>query len=337
MKEITTIGIDLAKNVFHVHGVDRSGHTVLEKRLGRGGLEKLMRNLPPCLVGMETCGGAHHWARMFQGFGHEVRLMAGQFVKPFVISNKNDKIDAQAICEAVGRPKMRYVAVKRLEQQDILSWHRIRERRVRQRTALVNEIRGLLQEFGIVFAQGVSRFEIGLKGLLAEEDLRLPLREFLEDLWKEYQVLNERVVQGTRRIEQYAKANERCQRIMKIPGVGALTASAMEASIGNPHVFARGRHVSAWLGLVPRQHSTGGKTRLLGISKRGDRYLRYLLIHGARAALIHAPKKKDRTSRWVVEVAQRRGNNKACVALANKNARRIWAVLATDQPYREAA
>ena len=314
------IGVDLAKSIFHLHGVDPSGKPVIQKKLNRRQLTEMMGNMPPCLIAMEACGGAHDWARRWIGMGHDVRLIAPQFVKPYVKSNKNDAVDAAAICEAVQRPDMRFVAVKNIEQQDIQSIHRARSLAVSQRTAQANQIRGLLLEYGFVIAQGVAAIRLALPEALDNTNNGLtPLfRNLLRTLWEDLQRHDQRIAAYDRQIRQLAEQSNACQRLMTIPGVGPLVSTALVAAVADGKSFNSGREMAAWLGLVPRQHATGGKPRLLGISKRGDSYLRMLVIHGARAALRWATKKSDQRSRWACDVARRRGQNVATVALAKK-------------------
>ena len=337
--KISVLGIDLGKHVFHVHGVDEQGRRVLQKKFSRAKLLEFMGYLEPCLVGMEACGGAHHLARTFQGYGHEVRLMHPSFVKAYVKSNKNDYLDAEAISEAVTRPTMRFVPIKSVAQQDLQSLHRLRSLAVGQRTAQVNQIRGVLLEQGIVVPQGIGALHHQLPLLLeeAENGLTPMFRELLQLLYEELVHLDERIQRFDRLIAAQARQDERCQRLLTIPGIGVLIASALVAAIGDGRQFHSARELAAWLGLVPRQSTTGGQIRLLGISKRGDTYLRALLIHGARAVLRKATKKTDRRSRWVTELMARRGRNVAAVALANKNARTAWAVLTRDTTYQLAA
>jgi transposase len=339
MERITVVGVDLAKNVFEVTGRNGEGRTVMQRSLRREKFREFISQLPSTVIGMEACGGAHHWGRLFREMGHEIRLVSPQFVKPYVKSNKNDRADSEAICEAITRPHMRFVAVKSLEQQDVLSVHRVRERLIKNRTALCNEIRGLLAEYGLVVAQGVSGLRRTLPRLLeeAENGLTDRIRKLIADLWEELQELEERIARYDTQIEIEVRGSEVCQRLLKIPGVGPMTASAIVASIGNPNVFKNGREFSASLGLVPRQHSSGGKERLLGISKRGDTYLRKLLVHGARAVLRHLGSKEDSRSVWLRKLETRRGHNRACVALANKNARILWVLMARGEAYRKAA
>lgn len=339
MSEISVMGIDLAKAVFHIHGRDQQGKTVVEKRLSRGQLRSFVHNSGPCLVGMEACGGSHYWAREFQAMGHQVKLMSPQFVRPYVKSNKNDWADAAAIAEAVTRPGMRFVPIKQVAHQDIQCLHRVRERLARHRTSLSNEIRGLLQEYGIVLPQSIAHLKKHLPRILedAEQPLSEMSRTLFSELSKELRQLDEQVDQYDVKIQAIFASHEVCQRIGQIEGIGPITATALYAAVGDPHVFHNGRQFAAWLGLVPRQASTGGKTILRGISKRGDRYLRTLLVHGARAALRVAPRKLDARSRWAVEKQRTRGTNKACVAIANKNARIAWALMTSGERYRKAA
>jgi len=337
-KTIKTIGIDLAKSSFQVHGVDEQGHVVMRKKMNRNKLVVFMANLPPCLVGMEACGGAHEWARKFRSMGHDVRLMSPQFVKPYVKSNKNDAVDAEAVCEAVQRPSMRFVPIKGIEQQDIQSLHRARSMAVSHRTAQVNQIRGLLMEYGVVVAQSVAALRKALPEILEDADNNLsPLfRELLSGLQDEFHKLDERITAYDLQIKQLSTQSDACLRLMTIPGVGPMVATAMVAAVADAKVFKNGREMSAWLGLVPRQFSTGGKPRLLGISKRGDTYLRKMVIHGARSALRVAGKKQDRRSKWVVDVESRRGSNIAAVALANKIVRTAWVILSKGEEYKMA-
>lgn len=336
--KITTLGIDIAKSVFQLHGVDDRGQPVLRRKVNRRQLLTCLSNLGPCLIGMEACGGAHYWARELQKLGHEVRLMSPQFVKPYVKTNKNDRNDAEAICEAVARPNMRFVSIKAIEQQDIQAVHRIRARLVRERTALVNQARGLLSEYGVTIELGVAKVRRALPSILedAENDLSDDARELFADLYQGLVELDDRIAQYDRRIKRLHERDPVCQRISKVAGVGPMTATAIVAAVGDANNFKNGRQLAAWLGLFPRHVASGGKSKLLGISKRGDRYLRTLLIHGARAALYRARRKDDRHSRWINQVRDRRGTNRACVALANKNARIIWALMAHGDEYRQA-
>ncbi len=332
---IKRIGIDLAKQVFQLHGVDGQEKVVLRKQLRRAQLLDYFKKLPPCLVGMEACGGAHYWARELQKLGHTVKLMAPQFVKPYVKSNKNDANDAEAICEAVARPNMRFVAIKTIAQQDIQAIHRIRSELVQQRTAKVNQIRGLLAEYGIVVGRRVEVLRHALPQLLeeAENGLTADFKVLLDGLKQDLVTLDERVDDLDKKIKTLANSNPAAKRLQQIPGIGPIIATALICAIGDGKQFKRGRDMAAWLGLTPRQHSSGGKDRLLGISKRGDAYLRTLLIHGARSALKVAGKKDDPRSRWLQNLCNRRNKNIAAVALANKNARIAWALLSKETDY----
>jgi transposase len=326
---IKRVGIDLAKQVFQVHGVDVQEKAVLRKKLPRAQMLAYFQQLPPCLIGMEACGSAHYWGRELQKLGHTVKLMAPQFVKPYVKSNKNDANDAEAICEAVARPTMRFVAIKTIAQQDIQALHRIRSELVHQRTAKVNQIRGLLGEYGLVVGRRVDVLRTALPLLLedAENSLTIDFRELLQGLQQDLITLDERVDEMDKKIKLLASSNVDAKRLQQIPGIGPITATALICAIGDGKQFKRGRDMAAWLGLTPRQHSSGGKDRLLGISKRGDAYLRTLLIHGARAVLRVAGEKDDPRSRWLQNLCDRRNKNIAAVALANKNARIVWALL----------
>ena len=335
-QKISVLGIDIAKLVFHIVGMDGTGHVVLRKRVARSELLHFIATLPSALIGMEACGSAHYWARHFREHGHDVRLMAPQFVKAYVKSPKNDTRDAEAICEAVTRPTMRFVPMKQLEQQDIQALHRVRERLVKARTALVNEIRGLLSEYGIVLPQSLAKFRALIAEKLEADQAKLtPLStEVFWQLYEEFLALEQRVAYYTERLHALARSHPVCQRVQTIPGIGPLTATAILAAVPDATHFKNGRQLAAWLALVPREHSTGGKPRLLGISKRGDVYLRTLLVHGARATLRWVDTKHDDRSRWLKALIARRGKNRAAVALANKNARIVWALLAHNQEYR---
>ena len=335
---IKVLGIDLAKQSFQLHGVDKTGGTVLKKKLSRNKLTAFIANLPPCLIGLEACGGAHYWVRVFKSLGHSVRMIAPQFVKPYVKSNKNDAVDAEAICEAVQRPNMRFVPAKSVTQQDIQCLHRIRSQLVARRTAQANQIRGLLLEYGVIIPKGISyvRKEIPLILEDAENSLTSLFRELLSELYDEMVHLDERVNSLEGKLEIICRQNEDCQRLLSIPGVGLLSATALIAAIGDISVFKNGRELAAWLGLVPRQHSTGGKPTLMGISKRGDCYLRTLLIHGGRTVVRVAHLYTDKRNLWINELDQRRGKNISAVAVANKNARIAWALLTKKQCYEAA-
>ena len=336
--KITTIGIDLAKSVFHVHGADELGKPVLKKRLSRKKLLPFLANITPCLVGMEACGGAHFWAREIKKLGHDVRLMSPQFVKPYVKTNKNDFNDAEGICEAVGRANMRFVPIKSPAQQDLQAVHRIRAQLVKSRTAQGNQIRGLLAEYGIVIPKGLGRLRAELPWILedAENALSMMARRFIADLAVRLSELDDRIAQYDKEIQRAFKQNDAARRIEQVEGVGPLVATAIVGAVGDAKEFKNGRQLSAWLGLVPKQHSTGGKTVLLGISKRGDTYIRTLLIHGARSVVSYVDRKEkdDPRSRWLRQLKARHGTNAAAVALANKNARIIWALLTKGETGR---
>jgi transposase len=335
---VKRIGLDLAKNVFELYGVDESAQRVLSKAVRRGKRLEVFAQLPPCVVGLEACGGAHYWARELRRLGHAPRLMAPQFVASYRKNDKNDRNDAAAICEAAGRPNMRFVPIEEVEQQAVLTLHRARSLLVAERTALVNHIRGLLGEYGLVMAQGVAKVRAGLPKILEDADNGLPslAREVFADLSERLRSCDERIGEYDRRIAELARGSEPAQRLMQVEGVGHLTATAITATVGDARQFRNGRQFAAWLGLVARQRSSGGKTRYGRITKRGDVYLRTLLIHGARALMRHLAGRDDRKSRWALAVKERRGFNKAAVALAAKHARILWALLAHDTAYRVA-
>lgn len=332
---IKRIGVDLAKAVFQVHGVDYQGKAVLRKQLKRAQFLKFFATLPPCLVGMEACGGSHHWSRELQKLGHEVRLIAPQFVKPYVKGNKNDTNDAEAICEAVGRPSMRFVSVKTVAQQDMQAVHRIRSELVKQRTAKVNQIRGLLAEYGIVVGRRVESLRRALPEFLEDtgNGLSFAFRELLEELRQDLVYLDKRVTAMDKQLHVLANTDEAAKRLQAIPGIGPITATALVCAVGDGKGFKRGRDMAPWLGLVPKQHSSGGRDKLLGMSKRGDAYLRTLLIHGARSVLKVAGNKAGPRSRWLQGLCARRNKNIAAVALANKNARIAWALMSKGLDY----
>ena len=322
-------------SVFQVHAVNRQGKKVLNKQLKRNQLAEFFVKLPPCLIGMEACGSAHYWARKLASYGHTVRLMAPQFVKPYVKSNKNDVADAEAICEAVARPNMRFVSVKTVEQQAVLSLHRTRQGFVKARTAQANQIRGLLAEFGLTIPQGISHIARRVPELIedASNELSGSLRMLIQRLMDHLKELDRHVGELETQIKAWHRTSETSRRLEKIPGIGPISATALVASVGDPSNFTNGRQLAAWLGLVPRQHSTGGKATLLGISKRGDSYLRTLLIHGARSVIL-AAQKKNPSGGWLNGLLSRRNPNVAAVALANKNARIVWALLAHQREFR---
>jgi transposase len=336
--QVTTLGIDLAKNVFRLHGCDANGRGVLRKQLGRRQLLAFMANLPPCLVAMEACATAHYWAREIEKVGHRVRLIGPKFVKPYVKANKNDASDAEAICEAATRPSMRFVAIKSSAQQDIQAVHRVRQQLVKTRTALVNQARGLLAENGIVLAQGVSHLRRALPSVVADDGNGLSgaMRELLVEIRERLSFVEEHLHQYDLRIQRLFHADERCRRLAEVEGVGPLVATALVAAVGNAGEFRSGRELAAYLGLVPRHRASGGRTTLLGISKRGDRYLRTLLVHGARSALWTIEQRRSARGVWAARLKLRGGTNIAAVALANKNARVLWALLRRGDSYRPA-
>jgi transposase len=330
MDNVTTVGIDLAKNVFSVHAVDGLGVVVLRKTVSRARLVAVVAQLPASLIGMEACSGAHEWARRFAALGHTVKLMAPKFVAPYRKSGKNDGNDAEAICEAVSRPSMRFVPVKSLDQQAMLTVHRVRLGFVEERTATINRIRGLLAEFGVVLAQRV--IEVRRGAAAAIEQLPTMAARALTDLLAHVRVLDERIGEYEGELQSHARRDQRAQRIQQLSGVGAISASAIVASVSDGHEFKNGRQFAAWLGLTPKQYSTGGKTRLGRITAHGDPYLRTLLIMGARSMLQTAMRRTDRLARWALGVRARRGYHRACVAIAAKHARIIWALLAKNEP-----
>lgn len=336
MTEITTIGLDLAKSTFHVVCCDQRGKLLKKRMLRRHQVLEFFAQLPVCLVGMEACASAHHWGRQLGALGHQVKLISPQFVKAYLRGNKNDYNDALAIAEAVTRPEMRFVAVKTTAQQDIQALHRLRQRCIADRTALGNQVRGLLAEYGLVFPKGRAALCRRLPEILedAENGLSDLFRRLLRQSYQQWQGLDEQIAAYTREVTELSNCDEACQRLQSIPGFGPIVASVFYNVVGNGEAYRRGRDVSAALGLVPRQHSSGGKPILLGISKRGDRYLRSLLAHGARAVLIHADKKDDRLSRWINRLKAERGVNRATIALANKLARIGWAILAHKTVYQ---
>ncbi len=334
--KITTVGIDLAKNVLHIHGVNERGKKVFNKQLRRKQVLVFFAQLPPCLIGMEACASAHYWARQLQAMGHTVKLMAPQFVKPYVKTNKNDAADAEAICEAVTRPNMRFVPIKNGDQQAILSIHRARQGFVKARTAQGNQIRGLLMEYGITLPQGLSHIPKRLPAILEDGENELPgvFRQLLHRLVDHLKALDRQVQELETQIQAWHQHNEASMKLAGIPGIGPITASALVASIDDASSFNNSRQLAAWLGLVPRQHSSGGKQILQGISKRGDTYLRTLLIHGARSVIRVTAGKTNHTSVWLANLIERRHKNVAAVALANKNARIVWALLTHQREYQ---
>jgi len=336
--KLIRVGVDLAKNVFQVHGVDRSEKVVWRRRLRREEWINRVRERaePGCEIGMEACAGAHHWARVLQRLGYRVKLIAPQFVKPYVKSNKNDAADAEAICEAMSRPGMRFVPVKSVEQQDTQAMHRVRSELLEQRTAKANQIRSLVAEHGLVAPRELVQLRLALPRWLEDQEngLSATFRRLLEGLRADFALLDERMKELDCEIERLAQGDATAKRLMELRGVGPLTATALLAAEGDARQFANGRQMSAALGLTPRQHSSGGRDRLLGISKRGDAYLRTLLIHGARSVIRTAASKDDRLSQWVTRLAARSHINVAAAALANKTTRMAWAMLARGTDYQ---
>ena len=334
---IMRVGIDLAKNVFQLHGVDVHGKVVLQRQLRRTQMLAFFKKLAPTLIGMEACASSHFWARSLMAMGHTVKLMAPQFVKPYIKGNKNDVNDAEGICEAMSRANMRFVPVKTVAQQDIQALHRIRAEQVKQRTAKVNQIRGLLGENGLVVAQRIEHLRKALPELLedAENGLTVNFRALLAGLQEDLIYLDQRIAGLDEAILRMASEDPAAKRLQQLRGIGPMTATALIAALGDGKQFKQGRDASAWVGLVPRQHSSGGKDKLLGISKRGDSYLRTLLIHGARAVIQMASKRDDELSQWIQRLCRRRNKNVAAVALANKTMRMAWALLTTGADYQE--
>lgn len=338
MKDISAVGIDIAKNVFFAVGMDSVGNVLFRKKLYRDGLNAWIANLPVCRIGMEACGGSHYWAREFRSYGHTVRLIAPQFVKPFVKGNKNDNQDAEAICEALMRPTMRFVSVKTQSQQEIQMLHRARERVVKQRTAIANELRGFLHELGIVIPQGITHLRSKFVSILEAEQHKLSALslELFNQIYQSFKHQDDEVSFYDKRLRALSREHPQCVLLQELPGIGPVTSTALVAAVGETSAFKNGRQFAASIGLVPRQNSSGGKDTLLGISKRGNPYLRKLLVHGARSVLKverrrspeHSP-----TTRWIQQLIARRGMQRATVALANKNARIVWSLLAHGQPY----
>ncbi len=336
MRNVKTIGLDIAKNVFQVHGVDAEGTAVVRQRLTRGRMLKFFAKLPPCLIGIEACATSHYWARELVALGHDVKLMPAQYVKPYVKRGKNDAADAEAICEAVTRPTMRFVGIKTPEQQSAMMLHRVRLILNRQQTQLSNAMRAHLAEFGIVAPIGRNGIEQLLDVITDPTDARLPAgaRICLEMLAAQLNIVKEQILENDRRILASARETELGRRLMEIPGVGPLLASAIVATVPDPAIFRSGRNLAAWIGLVPRQNSSGGKERLGGITKAGHQYLRQMLIVGAMAAVRYAERHGAKRP-WLVQLLARRKPKIAAVALANKNARMIWAMMASGERYLE--
>ena len=336
---IATIGIDLGKTTFHLVALDDYGKVVIKKKFSRKQLLTYTANLQSALVGIEACSGAHFIGTALRDQGHQVRLIPAQFVKPFRKSNKNDFLDAEAIAEAVGRKNMRFVPIKTDDQLDLQALHRVRDRLVHRRTALINQIRGFLLERGITFAKGPASLRNPMPIILEDADQNLTpcMRKLLDHLWREWKQLDSDIKDTSEEIDRVAEGDQACQRLRQIPGVGPLVSTATVAAIGNGAAFRKGRDFAAWLGLVPRQHTTGGKAKLLGISKRGNIYLRRMFIHGARAVLLRVKYDTGGLGQWVHQLEARAPRNKVIVAIANKLARIAWAVLAKGENYRAAA
>jgi transposase len=336
---ITSVGIDLGKTTFHLVALDEHGKVVERKKYTRKQLLAYTANLQSSLIGIEACGGAHFLGKALRAQGHEVRLIPAQFVKPFRKSNKNDFLDAEAIAEAVARQNMRFVPIKTDEQLDLQAMHRVRDRRVHRRTALINQIRGFLLERGITFAKGPAHLRKHMPAILedAEQNLTPRMRNLLAQIWQEWKQLELDIESITGEIERISNEDEACKRLRQVPGIGPLVSTAMVAAVGNGAAFRKGREFAAWLGLVPRQYSTGGKTTLYGISKRGNIYLRRMFIHGARAVLLRVKYDTAGLGHWVHQLEARAPRNKVIVAIANKLARIAWSVLYRGEDYRHAA
>ena len=328
-------GIDIGKTVFHLIGLSKEGHIVVKKRLSRKQLITHTANMPACLIGMEACAGAHFLARVLRAQGHEVKLMPAEYVRPFVKSNKNDYVDAEAIAEAVQRPTMRFVPIKNEAQLDLQALHRVRDRWISRRTAVINQIRGFLLEHGIAVTAGPAHLKRQMPSILEDANNLLSprMRALLTELRYEWEKLEEQIEATNQELAEFAKKEEGYRRLLTVPGIGPLTATALTAAIGNGAAFHKSRDLAAWLGLVPRQHSTGGKARLLGISKRGDPYLRRLFIHGARAVLARVKREEHQFGGWLDRLETRSPRNVVIVAMANKIARIAWAVLTRGQTY----
>jgi transposase len=334
--EISVVGIDIGKTIFHLVGVDQQGAITVKKKLSRTQLLAFLANVPVRLIGMEACSGAHFLARALMAQGHQVRMMPAQYVRPYVKTNKNDFIDAEAIAEAVQRPNMRFVPLKTHEQLDLQAIHRVRERWMSRRTSLINQIRALLLERGITVPRGPENLRQVLPEILADAENSLSgmLRALISDLQDEWKCLELNIERTNEQISNVARTDEACQRVLEVPGIGSLTATALIAAIGNGSEFRKARDLGAWLGLVPRQFSTGGKQRLLGISKSGNNYLRQLFVHGARAVFARMHRDQHAFGPWLTQLDSRKKRSTTIVALANKLARIAWAVLTTGQPYR---
>lgn len=335
---IAFMGIDLAKSVFQLHGADQEGKLIFSRRLRRDQLLDELAGLPPLIIGIEACTGAFYWQRQFERLGHRVRIIAPQYVKPFVKHQKNDRNDAEAICTAMRQPNMKFVPTKNAEQQDIQALHRARARLVNHRTALVSQMRGLLLDRGITIGVSIARARRAIPEILSDHSngLSAMSREIIAELFEFLGQIDQRVGIFDRRLEAVFRSNAACQRIARVSGVGPKTATAVVAAVGDGAEFKNGRHLAAWMGLVPRQHSSGNRQLLLGISKRGDKHLRTLLVHGARSVVRVAAGRDDPLSRWINALRERRGVNRTIVAVANKNARIIWAMLRGHSEFQPA-
>ena len=333
--DINILGIDTAKHVFHLCGLNKSGNVIFKKKVSRSKFVETVINTKANLIALEACAGSHHWGRTFEGYNLNVKLIAPQFVKAYVKSNKTDMADAEAIAEAASRPTMRFVAIKRVEQQDLQTLHRVRERFIKQKVAISNEIRGFLSEYGIVISKGSSKLTLFFSEQLHQHsELSKMFKDLLFDLYAEFKAADDIVKGYDSKLKQIARAHPVASRLTTIPGVGSICATACLAAVSSADDFKNGRNFASWLGLTPREHSSGGKQKLLGISKRGNSYLRKQLVHGARSVAYHAKGKKDLNSSWVNNIGQRNGTNKAVVALANKNARIIWSLIKTENTYQ---
>lgn len=340
MKEISVLGIDLAKNSFQLHGLDSAGKTVFKKSMSPRQANVFIANLKPCRVAMEACGGSHFYARKYSSFGHDAKIIAPQYVKPFVKGNRNDPSDAQGIAEAASRPSMRFVPVKSEESQDVQNYHRIRDRLIGNRVALTNQIRGILYEYGITIKKGDSALRKELVEICKNDSLSKRLRMQMAYLYEEMKEIQDKIDDIEKELLKIVKENETCKRLMTIPGVGPLTATAVLPIASQVHEFKNSRQMAAYLGLVPGHRQTGGpkgKKVMLGITKRGDRYLRKLIVQGARCYLIAAKRRGDKTSLWATGLKEKRCFNVAAVALANKNARIMWAIMSRQETYKVAA
>ncbi|HEX2818535.1 MAG TPA: IS110 family transposase [Phenylobacterium sp.] len=338
MGEVVTIGLDIAKSVFQVHGIDAAGEVIVRRLIRRAQLLPFFARQPACVVGIEACASSHHWARELRALGHQVRLMPASYVKPYVKRQKNDAADAEAICEAVTRPTMRFVEVKSPEQQSVMVLHRVRLMLMRQRIQLANAIRGHMAEFGLVAPIGREGLQTLIIMIVETGDERVPeeARTCLELLASQLRLVNGQILETDRRIRTSARSTDVGRRLMEIPGVGPLLASALVASVADPTAFKTGRNLAAWVGLVPKQNSSGGKERLGGITKQGDRYLRQLLVVGALAVVRYAERNGTRRP-WLVQLLARRTTKVATVALANKTARMAWKIMTSGERYREPA